>query len=82
MSLSNLTRSVLINSHTPVIDEHHGKLWFVVCGDNPCVGYWCEDNFSEDMGWGADEISEILKMKKGETLQHYSTSMHTITCVK
>jgi hypothetical protein len=74
--------SVLIESHTPVIEQYRGKLWLVVCGDNDFVGYWDEDNFSEDMGWDTDEVSEILAMEKGDTLQRHSSSMHTIVCVK
>ena len=82
MTLNAITSTELIHSHTPAIDEHHGKLWFVVCGDNDFIGYWDEDNFNESMGWDADEVSEILAMEKGNTLQSYSSSMHTITCVK
>ena len=74
--------SVLVEAHTPVIDNYHEKLWFVVCGDNNFIGYWDEDTFTDDAGWNADEVSTILNMKKGEALQHFSSSMHTIVCVK
>jgi hypothetical protein len=82
MPSREIRNSVLIGSHTPVIEQQHGKLWFVLCGDNDFIGYWDEDNFSDDMGWEADEISRVLNMKKGDTFQNFSSSMHLIICVK
>jgi hypothetical protein len=75
-------KSILIGSHAPVIEDNKEKLWFVVCGDNDFIGYWSEDKFMEGLGWNANEVSEILAMEKGETLQYYSSSMHTLVCVK
>jgi hypothetical protein len=82
MPSNDIISSLLTKSHTPAIDNNQGKLWFVICGDNDFVGYWDEDNFDESMGWSAEEVSEILAMNKGETLPSYSSSMHTIICVK
>lgn len=82
MSSKIVNKAILIESHSQLIDEAKEKLWFVVCGDNDFIGYWDVDNFSEDMGWEANEVSKILAMKKGESLQFFSSSMHTIVCVK
>lgn len=82
MTFKDTANFVLTHTHTPIIDQYTGKLFFVVCGDNDFVGYWSEDDICEDMGWSAEEVAEILALESGETLQSYSSSLHTIVCVK
>lgn len=77
----NEIRDITIDGHQNAIKANGGKLWFVVCGDNDFIGYWDESNFAEGMGWEDDETAQINAMEKGDTLERFSSSMHTIVCV-